>query len=73
MIELKLKMLYAKNKDDIEEGRKHIHQYVLSGCDYFDLLGSTGELVEVKEDCFKVNINGKNYFSSCIAFIDMVV
>ena len=45
MTELKLKMLYAKNKDEIEEARKHIDEYVLSGCDYFDLLDSTGKLV----------------------------
>lgn len=73
MTELKLKMLYAKNKDEIEEARKHIGEYVLSGCDYFDLLGSTGKLVEVGEDDFKVNINGTYYLSPCIAFIDMVV
>ena len=73
MTELKLKMLYAKNKDEIEEARKHIGEYVLSGCDYFDLLGSTGKLVEVGEDDFKVNINGHYYFSPCIAFIDMVI
>lgn len=73
MTELKLKMLYAKNKDELEEARKHIGEYVLSGCDYFDLLGSTGELVEVGEDDFKVYMNGYDYFSPCIAFIDMVV
>ena len=73
MTELKLKMLYSHNKDDVEEARKHVGEYILSGCDYFDLLGSTGKLVEVGEDYFKVAINEKYYFSSCIAFIDMVV
>ena len=73
MTELKLKMLYAKNKDEIEEAREHIGEYVLSGCDYFDLLGSSGMLVDVEEDFFKINKNGKYYISPCIAFIDMVI
>lgn len=73
MTELKLKMIYSHNKNDNEEAKKHIGEYVLFGCDYFDLIGTSGKLIDVTEDSFNVESSGKIFISSCIAFIDMVV
>lgn len=73
MTELKLKMLYAKNEDEIEEARKHIGEYVFSGCDYFDLIGTSGKLIAVTENSFEIESSGKTLISPCIAFIDMAV
>lgn len=72
---LTLKMVYSHNKDEREEARKHIGDYVLSGCDYFDLLGSPGMLINVTEDSFQVQDCGQTKITDCgcIAFLDMVV